>query len=135
MNIDDPNWENDKRQAEYEDESNHPDNKVLKTMEIMNSKIRSKAIKSYLKEINALSKHCEVTERFPDSNERSEIDSVHFDVQVKEDPFADYSHITVSQFFEKSNSELFRKYFGDDPHYNNNYTIFWLYEPKYPEVK
>ena len=87
------------------------------------------AIKKYLRAINRETEHCEVKVVHETANEN--VDSVHFDIILRPDPFYNHGSITVSDKFEFVNQMLFCKYFGLLPSYNNNHTSFWAYKPEY----
>jgi len=93
------------------------------------SEIKKKAIKAYLKAINDQTKNCEII--FTDDATNEDIDSVHFKIELKPDPFYDNGQINVSTKFEFVNQVLFCKYFGLLPTYNNNHNSFWVYKPEY----
>jgi hypothetical protein len=86
----------------------------------------------YLKEINSLTEHCIVEGNYTEGNFGSIVAIVfmEFVLSLKEDPFCNNAVLNPSVVFEMKNAELFKKYFGRTPSYNNTRTIFWAYLSK-----
>ena len=90
---------------------------------------KTNAIKAYLRAINKETNYCEV--KFVDDSADENMDSVHFEIRLKTDPFYDCAVLNVSKKFEFLNQLLFCKYFGSLPTYNNDHTSFWVFRPEY----
>jgi hypothetical protein len=91
-----------------------------------------KQFNEYLKEINSLTEHCVIEGKYTEGNLSGIVSvvSVEFVLSVKKDLFCDNTVLNPSHIFEMINDELFMKYFGKEPTYNNTHTAFWAYISK-----
>jgi len=85
---------------------------------------RSEQIKSYLSAINSLTKATEIVYCYGHPRPHT------FEIRFKNDPFINTENhpLNVSDEFEKVNKDLFIKFFGCHPIYNNTHDVFWFYE-------
>jgi len=85
---------------------------------------RSEQIKGYLSAINSLTKATEIVYRGKPALPHT------FEIRFKNDPFINTENhpLNVSDKFEKVNKDLFIKFFGCHPIYNNTHDVFWFSE-------